>query len=147
MSEDRKEAIGVILISHCHLAEEMLRATELITGSLRGWKAISLHPHQTFEEIVEQLREAIKEVDQGRGILIFTDLFGGTPANISIPFMSSNVEVVCGMNLPMLIKLAYCQKDYSLAEAALIVKEYGRRHISLASEVLSRSVKTSPRGN
>lgn len=138
MSEEtQKEAgIGVIVISHCRIAEEMLRATELIAGSLRGWKALSIQPHQPVEEMVDQLREAIKEVDQGKGVLIFTDLFGGTPANISISFMGPKVEVICGMNLPMLIKLAYCQRDYDLSQTAMVVKEYGKRHISLAGEVL-----------
>jgi PTS system mannose-specific IIA component len=88
--------------------------------------------------------DAIKEVDQGKGVLILTDLFGGTPSNISLSFQGQRVEVVCGMNLPMLIKLAGCRNGYSLSETASIVKEYGQRHISLASEVLSRSVKTAP---
>ncbi len=73
--------------------------------------------------------------------MILTDLFGGTPANISLSFQGPRVEVVCGMNLPMLIKLAGCRNGCSLSEVASMVKEYGQRHISLASEVLSRSVK------
>ena len=75
--------------------------------------------------------------------MILTDLFGGTPANISLSFLGPKIEVVCGMNLPMLIKLAGCRKDYPLDEVATLVKEYGQRHISLASEVLTRSVKAS----
>jgi PTS system mannose-specific IIA component len=87
--------------------------------------------------------DSIKMVDQGKGVLILTDLFGGTPANISLSFQGPSVEVVCGMNLPMLIKLAGCRTGYSLVEAASLVKQYGQRHISLASEVLSRSIKAA----
>lgn len=138
-----KQLIGVVAVSHCHLAEEMLRAAELIVGPLSACKALCLQADQPVEEMVKQLRDAIREVDQGKGVLILTDLFGGTPANISLSFLGPKVEVVCGMNLPMLIKLAGCRKESSLAETASIVKEYGQRHISLASEVLARSVKAS----
>ena len=91
--------------------------------------------------MTKQLHDAIKEVDQGRGVIILTDLFGGTPANISLSFLAPKIEVLCGMNLPMLIKLASCRKDYPLDQAATLVKEYGQRHISLASEVLPRPGK------
>jgi PTS system mannose-specific IIA component len=75
-------------------------------------------------------------------VLILTDLFGGTPANISLSFLGPRVEVVCGMNLPMLIKLAGCRTELPLGEAASTVKEYGQRHISLASEILSRNTNS-----
>jgi mannose PTS system EIIA component len=142
VKEDQKELIGVIAVSHCHVAEEMLRAAELIIGPLVACKALSFQADQPVEEMVKQLRDAIKEVDQGRGVLILTDLFGGTPANIGLSFLGPKVEVVCGMNLPMLIKLATCRRGCPLEEAAAMVKEYGQRHISLASEVLARSGKT-----
>jgi mannose PTS system EIIA component len=135
------EPVGIIAVSHCQLAEEMLRVTELIVGHLPACKAICFQPQQPVEEMIEQMKNAIKEVDQGNGVLILTDLFGGTPANISLSFLGPNVEVVCGMNLPMLIKLAGYRKDHSLKETATIVKEYGQRHISLASEVLAHTMK------
>jgi mannose PTS system EIIA component len=141
--EDQKELIGVVAVSHCRLAEEMLRAAELITGPLPACKALCLQAEQPVEEMVKQLRDAVKEVDQGKGVLILTDLFGGTPANISLAFLGPKIEVVCGMNLPMLIKLAGCRKGRPLAEVASLVKEYGQRHISLASEVLARTAKAS----
>ena len=140
---DHKELIGVVAVSHCRVAEEMLRAAELITGPLEACTALCLQADQPVEEMVRQLRDAIKEVDQGRGVLILTDLFGGTPANISLSFLGPKVEVVCGMNLPMLIKLAGCRKGYPLDEVASLVKEYGKRHISRASEVLTHSGKSS----
>ncbi|MGA2404825.1 MAG: PTS sugar transporter subunit IIA [Syntrophobacteraceae bacterium] len=137
------ELIGVVATSHSRLAEEMLAAAEMIVGPLQNCKAICFKPAQAVDELIKLLGDSIKEVDQGKGVLILTDLFGGTPANISLSFQGPGVEVVCGMNLPMLIKLAGCRTGHSLSEAASLVKEYGQRHISLASEVLSRSVKTA----
>jgi len=139
--EIETELIGVIATSHCRLAEEMLAAAEMIVGPLQNCKVICFKPAQPVDEFIMLMGDAIKEVDQGKGVLILTDLFGGTPANISLSFQGPRVEVVCGMNLPMLIKLAGCRNGCSLSEVASIVKEYGQRHISLASEVLSRSVK------
>ena len=141
--EDQKELVGLVVVSHCRVAEEMVHATELITGPLQACKALSFHAGQPVEEMVKQLRDAVKEVDQGKGVLVLTDLFGGTPANISLSLLGPKIEVVCGMNLPMLIKFAGCRKDQPLAEVAVLVKEYGRRHISLASEILARSGKTA----
>ncbi|MDY0041398.1 MAG: PTS sugar transporter subunit IIA [Desulforhabdus sp.] len=143
-TEDRKEQIGIIVISHCNLAAELVRVTELIVGRLTNCRTICFEANQPVEEMTKQLRGAIKEVDQGKGVLILTDLFGGTPANISLSFLSPKVEVVCGVNLPMLIRLAASRESNSLAETAAMIKEYGKRHISLASEVLSRSVKDVP---
>ena len=140
--ENEKGVIGLVAVSHCRVAEEMLRAVELITGPMQASKALSFQASQPFEEMVKQLRDAIKEVDQGKGVLILTDLFGGTPANISLSLMGPKIEVVCGMNLPMLIKLAGCRHDSPLDKVASMVKEYGQRHISLASEVLARSGNT-----
>ena len=139
--EIETELIGVVATSHCRLAEEMLAAAEMIVGPLQNCKAVCFKPAQTVDELIKLMGDAIKEVDQGKGVLILTDLFGGTPANISLSFQGPRVEVICGMNLPMLIKLAGCRNGYSLSEAASLVKEYGQRHISLASEVLSRSAK------
>lgn len=141
--KNQKEIIGIVAVSHCKLAEEMVSVAELIVGPLQACKALCFQNHQQVEDMIKELREAIKEVDMGRGVLILTDLFGGTPANISLSFLGPKVEVVCGMNLPMLIKLASCRGDLTLDETAILVKEYGQRHISLASEVLSRSTKTA----
>jgi len=136
---DEKGMIGIVAVSHCGVAAEMVCAAELITGPLEACRALTLQAGQPVEEMVKQLREAIKEVDRGHGVLILTDLFGGTPANISLSFLGPKVEVVCGMNLPMLIKLAGCRADSSLEKVAAMVKVYGQSHISLASEVLARS--------
>ena len=139
-NKDQEGVIGIIAVSHCQLAHEMVRVAELIVGPLRNCKAISLDLYQPVEEMTRQVQESIREVDSGKGVLILTDLFGGTPANISLAFLGPRVEIVCGMNLPMLIKLAGCRGELPLEKAAEQVKEYGQRHISRASEVLSRSL-------
>ncbi|MCE5334634.1 MAG: PTS sugar transporter subunit IIA [Desulfobacteraceae bacterium] len=143
VEENGAELIGVIAISHCSLAEEMVKVAEMIVGPLKNCKAICFKPDEAVDTMMKLLRDAIKEVDQGKGVLILTDLFGGTPANISLSFQGPGVEVVCGMNLPMLIKLAGCRTGHTLAQAASIVKEYGQRHISLAGEVLARQIRTA----
>ncbi len=143
MSEEHQsEPIGIVAVSHCGLAGEMVRVAELIVGEMQACKAVCFDARQTAEEMAAELRDAIREVDRGRGVIVLTDLFGGTPANISLSFLGPAVEVVCGMNLPMLIKLAACRTALPLKEAAATVKEYGQRHISLASEILSRSAGT-----
>lgn len=141
--EVETELIGVIATSHSRLAEEMVAAAEMIVGPLQNCRAVCFKPAQPVDELIKLMGDSIKMVDRGKGVLILTDLFGGTPANISLSFQGPSVEVVCGMNLPMLIKLAGCRTGYSLGEAASLVKQYGQRHISLASEVLSRSIKTA----
>lgn len=137
--KEQEGVIGILAVSHCRLAHEMIQVAALIVGPLRNCKAISLDLSQPVEEMTRQVQESIGEVDSGKGVLILTDLFGGTPANISLAFLGPRVEIVCGMNLPMLIKLAGCRGELSLEKAAEQAKEYGRRHISRASEVLSRS--------
>jgi PTS system mannose-specific IIA component len=142
LANNSKELIGVVAVSHCNIAKEMIAAAELIIGPLENCRALCFEPNQPVEDMIKLVKDAIREVDQGKGVLILTDLFGGTPANISLSFVGPKVEVVCGLNLPMLIKLAGVRTGYTLGEAATLVKEYGQRHISLASEVLSRSAKT-----
>lgn len=141
--DNHQEIVGVVAVSHCELAGEMLRVAELIAGRMEAVKAVGFQPHETLAEMVFQVKEAIQEVDRGAGVLILTDLFGGSPSNIGLSLLGPKVEVVCGMNLPMLIKLATCRRGQTVSQLACIVKEYGKRHISLASEVLSRSASAS----
>jgi len=139
MAQDRRNgngSIGVVIFSHCRIAQEMLRTVELIAGPLEGWKALSTEPWRPVGEVMEELRALVREASQGRGVLIFTDLVGGTPANLSLACLESGVEVICGMNLPMLIKVAQSQEQCGLSEMAEMAKEYGRRHIFLASQSL-----------
>lgn len=139
----RPVAVGLIIVSHCRIAEEMLRAAELILGPLEAARAISIDHTRRTEETVEEIEEAMKSVELGKGVLILTDLYGGTPANLSLSFAGPNVEVVSGMNLPMLIKFSECRYTHPVAETAQLLKEYGQRHISLASRFVTGSSKQS----
>ncbi|HEC31037.1 MAG: hypothetical protein DRG59_00285 [Deltaproteobacteria bacterium] len=129
--------VGILVICHSNLAQELVSTAELIVGKLDQCLAISMDTKHTIEELKEIVASHLKRVDDGDGVLILTDLFGGTPSNISISFLQKGkVEVISGVNLPMLIKLASTRKGKSLEEIAPIIKEYGQRNISLASELM-----------
>ena len=98
--------VGVVVVTHCRLAEELIAAAELIVGRLKGFAGISIDPGHNPDEIRERIVAAIRKVDKGSGVLILTDLFGGTPSTISFSFLQDDrIEVVTGVNLPMLLKL------------------------------------------
>jgi PTS system mannose-specific IIA component len=129
--------IGVVLVTHYRLGEELLQALRLIVPDSPEFRAVSIEPSQSVDEMRSAIETALKEADQGDGVLVLTDMFGGTPSNISLSFLDDHaVEVVTGVNLPMLIKLATGVEPKSLEELATFIKEYGRRNISVASEIL-----------
>jgi mannose PTS system EIIA component len=131
--------VGVVLVTHPNLGEEFIRSAELICGKLPFLTNVSIDTQKGVEVLREEIARAIKSVDSGRGVLILTDMFGGTPSNMSLAFLSENrVEVVTGLNLPMLIKISNCREGRSLQELAKMVKEAGQRNINLASEVLQK---------
>jgi mannose PTS system EIIA component len=133
--------IGVLITTHGNLGSELIKAAELIRGSLKGIVHISVDQTKGVEDLKKEISTAIKKLDQGRGVLILTDLFGGTPSNISLSFMKEGkVEVITGVNLPMLLKLPDIREGMSLKEFAQHIKEYGIKNISLASEILSKKV-------
>ncbi|MDI6777134.1 MAG: PTS sugar transporter subunit IIA [Syntrophales bacterium] len=134
--------IGVLITTHGNLGNELIRATELIEGSLKGVHHVSVDQTKTVEELKKEISTAIKKLDQGQGVLILTDLFGGTPSNISLSFLKEGkVEVVTGVNLPMLLKLPNMRKKgMNLKDFACYIKEYGRKNIYLASEILNKKV-------
>jgi PTS system mannose-specific IIA component len=128
---------GVLVVAHYRLGEELLQALRLIVPESRGFAAVSVEPKQSVEEMRAAIAEAIDRVDEGSGVLILTDMFGGTPSNIALSFLGERkIEVVTGVNLPMLIKLATSRKEQPLDELARFIKGYGQRNISLASELL-----------
>ena len=132
--------IGVLVITHGNLGSELIKSAEMIKGPQPGLHSVSINSEKGVEDIKKEITGAIKKADSGDGILILTDLFGGTPSNISLSFMrEGKVEVVTGVNLPMLLKLEI-RKDKSLAETASFIKDYGRKNISLASEILKRDI-------
>ena len=130
--------IGYLIVTHYQLAEEFLRALVLIQGDLEHFRAIGLDPSMQPDEMRVQIEKALHEVDRGQGVLILVDMFGGTPSNLCLAFLEAGrVEVVTGLNLPMLVKVANVRDDLSLHEVAEIAREYGRRNISVASDILS----------
>ena len=128
---------GVLIVSHYRLGEEMLQALRLIVPETEGFDAVGVDPKQTVDEMRAGIAAGLERVDQGEGVLVLTDMFGGTPSNISLSFLGEQtIEVVTGINLPMLIKLATMTEERTLPELAAFIKSYGQRNISVASELL-----------
>ena len=131
--------IGVVIVTHSALADEFLMATQQIVGAVEGIEPISIDPSDPIEEVEARIKKG-KKVDMGRGVLILTDMFGGTPSNISLSFQQKGkVEIVTGINLPMLIKLSTLREEKTLDELASFIKAYGQKNIHLASEILDRN--------
>ncbi len=129
--------IGVVIVTHYRLGDEFLQALRLIVPDAPEFRAVSIEPTQSVDEMLSHISAALDAADQGEGVLVLTDMFGGTPSNISLSFLDEHqVEVVTGLNLPMLIKLATLRETKSLEELAAFIKQYGRRNISVASELL-----------
>ena len=131
--------IGVLITTHGNLGNELIHAAESIKGKLKGVMHVCVEQTRGVEELKKEISAAIKKLDKGQGVLIMTDLFGGTPSNISLSFMKEGkIEVVTGVNLPMLLKVSDVKEGTSLNEFARFIKEYGKNNISLASEILSK---------
>ncbi|UCD83456.1 MAG: PTS sugar transporter subunit IIA [Deltaproteobacteria bacterium] len=129
--------VGVIVVTHGQLARELILIAEFIIGKVVGIEAVTTDPKMSVDEIKEVISQAIKKVDKGNGVLILTDMFGGTPSNISLSFLEDKkVEILSGVNLPMLLKVAINQEEKNLSEMAELIKSYGQKNISLASEIL-----------
>ena len=130
--------IGLVLVTHGRLAEEFIAATEHVVGPQTAIKAICIGPEDDMERRREDILRAVDEVDAGRGVILLTDMFGGTPSNLAISILDKgNVEVIAGMNLPMLIKLATVRGDETLASAVAQAQESGRKYINVASRLLA----------
>ncbi len=129
--------IGGVIVSHGNLAIELLAATEIVVGKLNHIVAVSIGWNDEVETAKQQIAKAIKKVSDGNGVLLLTDMFGGTPTNISAMFIAENeIEIVTGVNLPMVIKLASQQSEMSLSEMAKQVVEQGKNSIYRASDLL-----------
>jgi len=130
--------IGVVIVTHGGLAGEFRAALEHVVGRQEQIETIAIGPDDDMERQRGEILAAIKRVDTGEGVALLTDMFGGTPSNLAISVMeATKVEVIAGINLPMLIKLATVRNDLPLAEAINQAKEAGRKYISVASQVLS----------
>ncbi len=130
--------IGVVIVTHYHLAEEFLQALRLIVGEVNNLMAVGLDPSTSPEEMRDQIDKAVREVDQGQGVLMLVDMFGGTPSNLCLSFLEEDrIEVVTGLNLPMLVKVVQLKEPMPIQEIAALIREYGRRNIRVASELLA----------
>ena len=129
--------IGLVLVTHGRLAAEFRAALEHIMGPQRQIEAIAIAPTDDIERRRQDIIDAVARVDSGKGVAILTDMFGGTPSNLAISVMDApNVEVIAGINLPMLVKLAKVREDTTLAQAAAMAQEAGRKYINIASQIL-----------
>ncbi len=129
--------IGGVVVSHGQVANELLAAAETVVGGLSHIKAVSIGWHDDVELAKDEISRAIKSVSDGKGVLVLTDMFGGTPTNISAMFIKQNeVEIITGVNLPMVIKLASQNKETTLTELAKEVEEQGKQAIYRTSELL-----------
>jgi mannose PTS system EIIA component len=134
--------IGIVIVTHCNLGLELIRSAEFIVGKFGKARAVSLNPEDQVEALRGKIAEAIEKMDTGDGVILLTDMFGGTPSNICLSFLAEGkVEVVTGVNLPMLIGLASKREGKSLNEVAREIKDYGLRSIALAGEILKKEVK------
>ena len=140
--------IGVVVVTHGQLATELVNAAETIVGDLPNFFAVSIGWHEDVQDARAEIAAAIDKVRQPGGVLLATDMFGGTPSNLGITFLEQDkVEIVTGVNLPMLIKAASIKDDASLREVARTLREHGRNAIWVASDLLSGTNSEPGSGN
>jgi len=129
--------IGMVLVTHGRLAAEFIAALEHVVGPQPNVRAVCIGPDDDMEQRRKDILENVTKVDDGSGVVLLTDMFGGTPSNLAISIMdSANVEVIAGVNLPMLIKLASVRGEEDLATAVVSAQEAGRKYINVASGLL-----------
>ena len=129
--------VGAIIITHGGLAMSLVEASKSIAGDIDMLKAVAVQDNDTTEEISGVLAKEVKSVDGGKGVIIFTDMLGGTPSNVALPLLEEGrVDIITGVNLPVLLKFVNHRADKPLGELALLLKEYARESIVLASDVL-----------
>lgn len=130
--------VGGVVVTHGNFAAELVNAAETIVGDIQHITAVSIGWHDDVDIAREEIGKAIKRVDAGAGVLVLTDMFGGTPTNLACTFLGeAQIEVVTGVNLPMIIKLADQQAGEALTVVARRVRDQGQKNIYLASEVLA----------
>jgi PTS system mannose-specific IIA component len=138
--------IGLVVATHGNLAQELLRTAEGIVGTLAQCEAVSVGAGSSMDDARQRLGDAVHRTDTGEGVLVLTDMFGGTPANLALTFLDEKLEVITGVNLPMVLKLATARSDgLALQAAAELLASYGQKNITLASELLRSRARTSRR--
>ncbi|MEW9617273.1 PTS sugar transporter subunit IIA [Shinella sp. S4-D37] len=130
--------IGLVLVTHGKLAEEFRHALEHVVGPQKAIETVCIGPEDDMDQRRQDILEAVMKADQGHGVIILTDMFGGTPSNLAISVMNGDgIEVIAGVNLPMLIKLAGVRGENNMEKALIDASEAGRKYINVASRVLS----------
>lgn len=131
--------IGIVLVTHGNLADEFLSAMQHVVGPQAQIETACIGPNDDMNERREDILEKVTSVDTGDGVIVLTDMFGGTPSNLAISIMDkANVEVIAGINLPMLVKLSNLRKEKDLKDAVAGAKEAGIKYITIASELLGK---------
>lgn len=138
--------VGILIVSHGRLAEALISSVQFLVGNLQRVKGIAIWPRDRKEEVKDRIEKGIGEMDDGDGVLILTDILGGTPTNLTLPLLEEDkVEVVTGVNVPMLVTVSSYRKGRSLEEIAALVKKSGRRSIVMAKKVLGLKSSLSGR--
>ncbi len=131
--------IGMVLVTHGRLADEFIAATEHVVGPQEAMRSICIGPDDDMEQRRTEIIDAVAGVEQGQGVVVLTDMFGGTPSNLAISIMDEEkIEVIAGVNLPMLIKLASARSEKPLADLVAVAQEAGRKYINVASALLQK---------
>jgi len=132
--------IGVVVVTHGRLGTELIKTAEFILGRIENAAAVSIDDQRSPDLLRADIEQAVKAVDKGNGVLILTDMFGGTPSNLSLSLLSNGrIEVLSGVNLPMLIKLIQCRNQMKLIDLAQAVSTYARNSINVAGQLLGTS--------
>jgi PTS system mannose-specific IIA component len=131
--------IGLVLVTHGRLAEELVAALEHVVGKQPGVASVCIGPEDDMEQRRMDIMQSVAKVDDGTGVVVLTDMFGGTPSNLAISIMDkARIEVIAGVNLPMLIKLASVRNTQNLQNAVASAQEAGRKYINIASRLLTQ---------
>lgn len=133
--------VGIIVVAHGRLAQALAETAEMIVGQVDGFRACSFCQGSDVDKLRKMLRTSIKDVNKGAGVILLTDMFGGTPSNISLSFLEdAKVEVITGVNLPMVITALTKREGKDIKELAQILKEHGSNNINIASEILATNL-------
>lgn len=131
--------IGIVLVTHGNLAKEFISAMQHVVGVQQYIDAVCIGPDDDMEQRRSEILQKVEKNNAGNGVILLTDMFGGTPSNLAISVMDkAKVEIIAGINLPMLIKLASLRKDKSLKECVLGAQEAGKKYIAIASQILGQ---------
>ncbi len=132
------EMIGLVLVTHGQLADELINALEHVVGSQKNIASVCIGPDDDMERRRSDILKSVEKVNDGAGVVVLTDMFGGTPSNLAISIMDKvPIEVIAGVNLPMLVKLASIRKTHNLGESVARAQEAGKKYINIASQLLN----------